>query len=137
MRAGRDKGEEDRCSQDVPGAGSLVAAAAMLLTGCGNSQEEDLRRAVEGYSTAFLSGDATRAHALLSTRCQARVSVDALRGITALAGRNYGQQPIASFTVDDLSGDLARVTYAYRDARINQTREPWVREAGVWKQDDC
>ncbi len=92
---------------------------------------------MEGYSNAFLSDDAAAAHALLSTRCHARVSLDELRGITALASRTFGQQPIAGFTVDDLSGDLARVTYTYRDARINQTREPWVREGGAWKQDDC
>jgi len=37
----------------------------------------------------------------------------------------------------DIAGDMARVTYTFDLAAINQDSEPWVRESGVWRQDDC
>ena len=36
-----------------------------------------------------------------------------------------------------ISGDLARVTYAYDVVEINQDSETWVREGGHWHEDDC
>jgi hypothetical protein len=44
--------------------------------------------------------------------------------------------PVRSF-VAEVSGDLARVTYTYDLKAINQDAEPWVREDGKWKEDDC
>lgn len=36
-----------------------------------------------------------------------------------------------------VSGDLARVTYTYSVAGINQAGQSWVREDGSWRYDDC
>ncbi|TYB39699.1 hypothetical protein FXF50_04790 [Micromonospora sp. AP08] len=49
----------------------------------------------------------------------------------------YGKaMPIKTFQAQ-ISGDLARVTYTYDVPALNQNKEPWVREDGTWKQDDC
>jgi hypothetical protein len=39
--------------------------------------------------------------------------------------------------VNNLSGDLARVTYTYSAPGIDQKKEPWLREGGKWLEDDC
>jgi hypothetical protein len=44
--------------------------------------------------------------------------------------------PIVSYDAQ-VSGDHARVTYTYDVAALNQDAEPWVREEGFWKTDDC
>jgi hypothetical protein len=96
-----------------------------------------LKQAVNAYSVSYLSGDGDAAFALLSSRCKARLSETEMRSVTAQAKAIYGQLPIQSYTVNDLSGDLARVTYTYSVAAIDQTKEPWVREGGRWLEDDC
>jgi hypothetical protein len=96
-----------------------------------------LKKAVNAYSVAYLSGDGNGAFALLSSRCKARLSETQMGALTAAAKATYGQLPIETYTVDDLSGDLARVTYTYSAPDINQTKEPWVRESGKWLEDDC
>jgi hypothetical protein len=44
--------------------------------------------------------------------------------------------PIKTYDAN-ISGDLARVTYTYDVAEINQDSEPWVKESGAWHEDDC
>jgi len=56
--------------------------------------------------------------------------------LVRVAGTTYGPQRIETYS-EHVADDLARVTYTYRLAKLDQTREPWVREAGQWKQDDC
>ena len=89
------------------------------------------------YSDAFLTGDATAAYELLSARCQARTSHTEFAGIVEAAKAQYGHAlPLRSFKAQ-VSSDLARVTYTYDVAEINQDAEPWVREDGAWHEDDC
>jgi hypothetical protein len=55
----------------------------------------------------------------------------------AAAKQVYGKAlPIKSFDAQ-ISSDLARATYTYDVPALNQTKEPWVREGGAWKEDDC
>ena len=96
-----------------------------------------LEAAVRAYSRAFLTGRAREAHALLSKRCQARLSLDAMTTITAQARDTYGDLPVRTLHVDALAGDLARVTYTFAVPALTQTGEPWVREGGRWHEDDC
>jgi hypothetical protein len=96
-----------------------------------------LRTAVQAYSDAYLTGKSSTAYALLSARCRKRMSNSAFSALTSAAETTYGSAlPIRSFDAE-VSGDLARVTYTYDLKAINQDAEPWVREDGKWKEDDC
>ncbi|WP_230860114.1 nuclear transport factor 2 family protein [Actinoplanes aureus] len=102
-----------------------------------NDAYEELRAAVQAYSDAFLSGDATTAYGLLSDRCRKRTSQEEFTGIVDAAKELYGSPlPFKSYSAT-ISGDLGRVTYTYSIKAINQEKEPWAREAGNWHQDDC
>ena len=96
-----------------------------------------LRDAVQGYSDAFLTAQPTTAYDYFSARCQEQVSLSYFTGILIAAKQAYGTAlPIKSFEAE-IAGDMARVTYTYDDAELNQAAEPWTRESGAWKQDDC
>lgn len=96
-----------------------------------------LRTAVTAYSDAFLTGDADAAFAMLSKRCQDRVGAETFAGIVAQAEQTYGSPlELESFEAQ-ISGDLARASYTYAVSAIDQDQEPWVREAGEWREDDC
>ena len=141
---------------------ALCAVASLLiLAGCGGSASDKpeaaptttpsptpsatptenstdaLKQAVKKYSDAFLTGRSDEAYALFSERCQKRMSKAEFAGIVAQAKQTYGTAlPLKTFDAK-ISGDLARVTYTYDVAEINQDSEPWVREGGDWHEDDC
>jgi hypothetical protein len=129
----------------------LVAATltGLILAACststaGHTSKSDatdiaanLRAAVEAYSAAYLSGDGATAYAMLSMRCRSLHSKDEYISLTALAKQMYGNQPVRTFGIDSRSGNTARVTYTFDNHDIDQTNEPWVREVGFWKEDDC
>jgi hypothetical protein len=96
-----------------------------------------LEAQVRAYSAAFLGGDGAAAYELLSKRCQERNARTAFVNTVALAAQQYGPQDIKTLVVDQASGDLARVTYTYDTAALDQRGEPWVREGGQWREDDC
>jgi len=123
---------------------ALVAAlmAGAVLCGCASSSHAKtettaLHSAVEDYSAAYLSGEGGAAWNLLSSRCKGRISKSEMRTMTTLAAKKYGAQPIMTLTIDSISGGMARVTYTYSQAAINQVKEPWVREGDQWREDDC
>ncbi|WP_182347803.1 hypothetical protein [Tomitella gaofuii] len=93
---------------------------------------------METYSDAYLTGDADAGYALLSQRCQHRIGKAEFVVMTAMAVDLYGGAalPMTSYNVHR-SGDLARVTYTYATSDLDQESEPWVREGGHWRQDDC
>lgn len=111
----------------TPGASPTTQAA---------STEQDLRDAATAYSDGFLTGK-PETYDLLSSRCQSRVSEQEFGNILEMASATYGGAlPFETFDAT-ISGDLARVSYTYSVPAINQESEPWVREDGAWKQDDC
>ena len=137
--------------------GLALIAAVLVLAGCGDDggsetsssatgatsppvtgpDSEAVQTAVRAYSAAFLAGDVPAARALLSVRCQGRLAEADYTNILTAAAKEYGDAQIESLNVISLAGDSARVTYTYDETAINQTDEPWVREAGAWHQDDC
>lgn len=98
--------------------------------------EAELEAAVRGYSSAFLDGNADDAWDLLSVRCQDRLRRHEFAGIVATAPDLYGGAVLEEIVVEDLSGNLARVSYQYDISEISQDNEPWVFEDG-WRNDDC
>jgi hypothetical protein len=72
-----------------------------------------------------------------SARCRNRVAHDQFVREVAAAKQAYGDAAMQTFSIDQISGGLARVTYTYDKAAINQASEPWVFEDGAWDKDDC
>jgi hypothetical protein len=79
----------------------------------------------------------TMAGALLSRRCKDRGAWAEWQGIVAEVGQQYSTAlPIKTYEAQ-VSTNLARVTYTYDVAEINQDSGPWVREARHWHDNDC
>lgn len=127
-------GSSDNGTADTPAEPN--GATATVVTPAGADQP-GLEAAVRAYSQAYLAGQGSVAHGLLSQRCQERISTEQMAALAQAAQVQYGAQDISTLTVDALAGTLARVSYAYTDPAINQREEPWVFANGAWHQDDC
>ncbi|WP_435232853.1 hypothetical protein [Micromonospora aurantiaca (nom. illeg.)] len=132
-----DRPEAALTSTSPAPASSTASDAAASPTAQAASEEAKLRQAVVAYSDAFLDAKPTVGYELFSARCKERVTLSEFTGMLAAAKQMYGKaMPIKTFEAQ-ISGDLARVTYTYDVPALNQNKEPWVREDGKWKQDDC
>jgi hypothetical protein len=96
----------------------------------------ELEAAVREYSAAFLSGK-NEAYETLSQRCKERMPRAEFLHVVTAASQLYGPQDIVSLKVDQIAGDLGRVTSTYTNSELDQRSEPWVRENGAWRVDDC
>jgi hypothetical protein len=96
-----------------------------------------LEQAVRAYSKAYFATDTKAAHGMMSTRCQAKIPAEVYGPVVEASVKQYGVHDIKTFTVDQLSGDLARVTYTYPVPALDQKQQPWAREGGAWKYDGC
>lgn len=117
--------------------GTSTSSSSAASTTSAAPDNSALEAQVRAYSAAFLAGDGAVAYELLSKRCQERNERVGFVKTVDLAAATYGPQDIKTLTVDQASGDLARVTYTYDKAALDQRGEPWVREAGTWRVDDC
>lgn len=102
-----------------------------------SSEQAALEQAVRAYSEAYFKPDATAAYAMLSARCQQQIDATMYGSVIEQAAKDYGTQAIKTLTVDQLAGDLARVTYTYDVPKLNQAGQPWAREGGQWRYDAC
>ncbi|MET9465814.1 hypothetical protein ABZY44_13605 [Streptomyces sp. NPDC006544] len=101
-------------------------------------ERANLDKAVRAYSAAYFKPDGAAAYAALSKRCQDKAGdADIFAVIVDTAAKAYGKQEIQTLTIDQLAGDMARVTYTYSVPKLNQTSQPWAREGGAWKYDGC
>lgn len=94
------------------------------------------------YSEFYLSGDGDSAYTLVSTRCQAKISLSEYEDLAAAAKARYGGQQIKSLTVDSVDGSAATVSYTYASSEIDQKGQRWVREDrgaldSGWHYDQC
>ncbi|MDQ7907580.1 hypothetical protein RB614_23960 [Phytohabitans sp. ZYX-F-186] len=134
-----DTDTPDAATPTTPATASASAtpSAGTPATTRASGQQDELRQAVVAYSDAFLDAKPTVAYNLFSARCKQRITLSEFTGMLTAAKQMYGKAlPIKSFDAQ-ISGDLTRVTYTYDVPALNQTKEPWVREDGTWKQDDC
>ena len=92
---------------------------------------------MRAYSEAFLAGRGDMAYDLLSQRCRERMTRVQFVQLVLVAGQQYGPQAIKSLKVDQVAGDLGRVTYTYEKSELDQRGEPWVHEDNAWHVDDC
>lgn len=141
----------------------MAAAAVAVLAGCSSSGSSDdatapattassgqtaapaaaddgtaaLTAAVHAYSDAYFKPDPAAGYRLLSARCQQTTTAAAYGAALRAAVAAYGHQDVQAVTVDQIGGDMARVTYTYTVPALTQTGQPWVREDGAWHYDAC
>lgn len=121
------------CSSGSSSHNDATAAPTTAST----SADDALTAAVRAYSAAYFKPDPAAGYALLSARCQTRVSAAAYGTEVEGAVATYGHQQVQDVTVDQLSGDLARVSYTYTVPALDQSGQPWAREGGAWRYDAC
>lgn len=130
--AGGEKDDPTKVSASSGTSSTPVASPSPTTA----DDSAELKQAVQAYSDGFLSGNA-KTYEMFSKRCQDRTNKNEFLGILMGAKSTYGSAlPLETFDAD-ISDDMARVTYTYSLAAINQAAEPWIREGGEWKQDDC
>jgi PBP1b-binding outer membrane lipoprotein LpoB len=96
-----------------------------------------LESAVREYTDAYFKGDVNTAYGMLSGRCTEKINKPAMQALTDRAVGDYGHQDVKRFEVDQVSGDMARVSYGVGLPKFDQKQQPWVREGGDWKYDAC
>lgn len=142
-------------------AAAIGAAALLTLTACSSSSDDKaeppaptgdvklppeasqipdkaaLTKAVQDYTTKLFAGDAS-GYDLVSARCKAQYSHDEWTDLAVQGHHDYGSQVATDIHIDELSGNLARVTYgAGHIPAMDREKQPWVREGGVWHWDGC
>jgi hypothetical protein len=112
----------------TPAAGKQDPAAA---------DKAELTKAVQDYTAKLFKGDAS-GYDLVSARCKAQYTHDEWTTLAKQGHHDYGSQVATDIHIDELSGNLARVTYgAGHIPAMDRTAQPWAREGGQWRWDGC
>lgn len=132
------------CSSSDDGSGDTPAPTTSTAPAEETPQTDDedvqadlaaLTQSVHDYIEALTAGDTTTAWPMLSTRCQETWGQEGLDERTQNALALLAGQQAEGITVDDLSGDLARVSYTVGTEQRHG--QPWTRQDGTWRYDDC
>lgn len=130
--AGCSSGSGGKAAPDTTASSGQTAAPAAADDGTAA-----LTAAVHAYSDAYFKPDPDAGYRLLSARCQQTTTATAYGATLRAAVAAYGHQDVQAVTVDQIGGDMARVTYTYTVPALTQTGQPWVREDGAWHYDAC
>lgn len=101
----------------------------------GADDTEALEQAVAAYINATTTGDTDTAWDALSDRCADAWTREELDGRVGAATAMLPGEQADNINVDELSGDLARVSYTV--GTEERAGQPWTREGGTWRFDDC
>ncbi|MFJ1995307.1 hypothetical protein [Streptomyces asiaticus] len=96
-----------------------------------------LEKSVRAYTKALFGADADTGYALLSERCKGQMSQEEFEALAKDAHHEYGALTIKNISVDQMSGDMARVSYGVGVPQFERKAQPWTREAGTWRWDAC
>ncbi|GAA2946261.1 MULTISPECIES: hypothetical protein [Streptomyces] len=123
------------------GSGSVSASPSASKAPAGDNAPADdgkaaLEKSVRAY-TAALFGGAGRGYELVSKRCQADQTATEFVELSKQAHHEFGALTVKTLKVDQLSGDLARVSYGVGVPQFEREAQPWTREGGTWKWDAC
>lgn len=135
---------------------AVAAAAALALTACsakdtpaaaGNAKAEQqsaeqasraaLEESVRSYTAALFAGNAD-GYDYVSERCRKQMSRAEFVSMAKDAHHQYGPQKATGVKVDQLAGDLARVSYgAGKIPQFEREQQSWTREDETWRWDAC
>lgn len=96
-----------------------------------------LETSVRAYTKALFSGDGPTGYALVSQRCKKEMSAAQFQAMSKQGHNDYGSLEIKNIKVDQISGDLARVSYGVGVPQFEREAQPWSRENGTWRWDAC
>ncbi|WP_216588580.1 hypothetical protein [Streptomyces brasiliscabiei] len=96
-----------------------------------------LESSVRSYTKALFSGDGATGYKLLSARCKQEMTADQFQAMADQGHNDYGSLEIKTISVDQISGDLARVSYGVGVPQFERKAQPWAREDDVWRWDAC
>lgn len=97
----------------------------------------DLESSVRAYTKALFSGDGATGYPLLSERCKKEMTAAQFQAMSEQGHNDYGPLEIKNIKVDQISGDLARVSYGVGVPQFERKSQPWAREDGTWRWDAC
>ncbi|MDT0342928.1 hypothetical protein [Streptomyces litchfieldiae] len=130
-----DDGEEseesappEQSTRDQPPAADIDPEAAAAL-------EESVR----AYTEAFFAPDAETAYGLISERCQGAIELEAYAEQLDQAAADHGGLAVESFVVEQMEGELARVTYTVGVPEFDErlAGQPWRLQGDTWVFDAC
>jgi hypothetical protein len=113
------------------------SAPAATASGGDATDRAALTQAVNRYLTAVFTDDVDTAYDGMSARCAGLQTRDATAAQLQGVQQTYGRLTVKSMSIDQISGDLARVSYDVGVPAVRRTGTPWTREGGQWKYDAC
>ncbi|MFM9595742.1 hypothetical protein ACKI1J_24220 [Streptomyces scabiei] len=102
-----------------------------------NDDSAELEASVRAYTKALFSGDGPTGYKLLSERCKKEMTPAQFQTMADQGHNDYGSLEIKTISVDQISGDLARVSYGVGVPQFERKAQPWAREDGTWRWDAC
>ncbi|ARF53090.1 hypothetical protein [Streptomyces gilvosporeus] len=125
--------DSERPARSVPPTTATSSAPSATL----DPSRADLEKAVRAYTAAYFKPDVTTAYGMVSTRCKEQITKPALAALLDRANQMDGDRTVKRFTIDKISGGMARVSYGVGLPRYDQHGQPWTREGGHWRYDAC
>lgn len=122
------------CSSNDDSPAAPAASSAAESTDDGSAA---LEASVRAYTKALFSGDGPAGYKLLSKRCKQEMTPAAFQALSDQGHNDYGSLEIKNISVDQISGDLARVSYGVGVPQFERKAQPWTREDGIWRWDAC
>jgi hypothetical protein len=129
---------DDKADQPAP-AGNTAAgpAPAAGKQDPAAADKTALTQAVQDYTTKLFNGDLD-GYDLVSARCKLNMTKYEWAVLAKKGHHDYGSQVATDIHIDELSGNLARVTYgAGHIPAMDRKGQPWTREGGKWHWDSC
>lgn len=126
----------DSPSPAAASSSSPTPEAAAAGKAAPDSGKAALEKAVRAYTVGLFEG-AGEGYELVSKRCQAEMTGLQFASLSKQAHHEYGALKVKTLNVDQLSGDLARVSYGVGVPQFERKAQPWTREGGTWKWDAC
>ncbi|MEU6649498.1 hypothetical protein ABZ904_08625 [Streptomyces sp. NPDC046900] len=127
-------------SDDAAPASSSTASSTASSPAAEEPTTDDtasLVQAVKDYTAALFSSSKSGYDAL-SARCKKQMTKTEWIATAEQAHQQYGSQKATGVKVDQLSGDLARVSYgAGNIPQFEREAQSWTREGGTWRWDAC
>lgn len=115
-------------------AGPAPAAGKQAPVAADNAA---LTKAVQDYTALLFEGDPA-GYDLVSGRCKVDMSKYEWAVLAKKDHHDYGSQKATGIKIDQLSGNLARVSYgAGNIPAMERKAQPWAREDGKWRWDAC